>query len=68
MLVGHRPAPRQGDIRQTMRVPKRFYVYIMTNSQRSHTLYVGITGGLIHRVWQHKNKLIPGFTSRYNLF
>jgi predicted GIY-YIG superfamily endonuclease len=30
-------------------------------------LYTGITGNLPHRVEQHKNKLIPGFTSRYNL-
>jgi putative endonuclease len=30
-------------------------------------LYAGITGNLPRRVWQHKNKLIPGFTSRYNL-
>jgi putative endonuclease len=43
-----------------MRPPRRFYVYIMI-------LYVGITGDLRRRVWQHKNKLAPGFTSRYNL-
>jgi len=47
--------------------PKRFYVYIMTNRPRSHVLYTGITGNLPHRVFQHKNKLVPGFTSRYNL-
>ncbi|HZZ16207.1 MAG TPA: GIY-YIG nuclease family protein [Candidatus Sulfotelmatobacter sp.] len=50
-----------------MRQPKQFYVYIMTNSPRSAVLYTGITGNLPHRVWQHKGKLIPGFTSRYNL-
>jgi putative endonuclease len=50
-----------------MRQPKRFYVYIMTNSPRSAVLYTGITGNLAHRVWQHKGKLVPGFTSRYNL-
>jgi putative endonuclease len=50
-------------------VPKnrRFFVYIMTNRPRSHVLYVGMTGNLPHRVFQHKNKLVPGFTSRYNL-
>jgi putative endonuclease len=26
-----------------------------------------VTGSLVRRVWQHKNKLVPGFTSRYNL-
>jgi putative endonuclease len=34
---------------------------------RSATLYTGITGDLRCRVWQHKNRLIPGFTTRYNL-
>lgn len=46
---------------------RRFFVYIMTNRQRSHVLYTGVAGNLPHRVFQHKNKLIPGFTSRYNL-
>ena len=50
-----------------MRKPKRFYVYIMTNRPRSHVLYTGITGNLPRRVFEHKNKLVPGFTSRYNL-
>ena len=50
-----------------MRKPKRFYVYIMTNRPRSHVLYTGITGDLSRRVFEHKNKLVPGFTSRYNL-
>jgi putative endonuclease len=50
-----------------MRPPRRFYVYIMSNGPRSATLYTGITGNLTRRVWQHKNHLIPGFASRYNL-
>jgi putative endonuclease len=50
-----------------MRPPKQFFVYIMTNNPRSAVLYVGVTGNLTHRVWQHKNKLTPGFTSSYNL-
>ena len=45
---------------------RRFFVYIMTNRPRSH-VYTGVTGNLPHRVFQHKNKLVPGFTSRYNL-
>jgi len=39
----------------------------MTNRPRSHVLYTGVTGNLPHRVFQYKNKLVPGFTSRYNL-
>src|SRR5207253_7602860 len=50
-----------------MRNPKQFYVYIMTNRPRSHVLYTGITGNLPRRVFEHKNKLVAGFTSRYNL-
>jgi putative endonuclease len=50
-----------------MRPPKLFFVYIMTNAPKPAVLYTGITGDLARRVWQHKNKLIPGFTSRYNL-
>jgi putative endonuclease len=50
-----------------MRKPKRFVVYIMTNGPRHHVLYIGITGNLVHRVFQHKNKLVLGFTSRYNI-
>jgi putative endonuclease len=39
----------------------------MTNGPKPAVLYTGITGKFVHRVWQHKHKLIPGFTSRYNL-
>jgi putative endonuclease len=39
----------------------------MTNHQRSHVLYTGITGDLPSRVFEHKHKLSPGFTSRHNL-
>ena len=50
-----------------MQAPKQFFVYIMSNGPRSASLYTGITGKLPHRVWQHKSKLIPGFTNRYHL-
>jgi putative endonuclease len=44
---------------------KQYYVYIM--SSKTRTLYVGVTSNLEQRVYQHKHKLVPGFTSRYNL-
>jgi putative endonuclease len=43
-----------------------FYVYIMA-SKRNGTLYVGSTSDLIKRIWEHKNKVIPGFTAKYNV-
>jgi len=50
-----------------MRPPKQFFVYIMTNGPRSAVLYTGVTGQFVRRVWQHKQKRVSGFTSRYNL-
>jgi putative endonuclease len=44
---------------------KQYYVYLMTNY--AHTLYTGVTNDLERRVYEHKNKLVPGFTSRYGL-
>ena len=42
------------------------YVYILA-SRKNGTLYTGVTSDLIKRVYQHKNKIIPGFTSQYNV-
>ena len=44
---------------------KEYYVYIMTN-RRNGVLYTGVTNNLDRRVSEHKGKLEPGFTSRYN--
>jgi putative endonuclease len=42
------------------------YVYILA-SQRNGTLYVGSTTNLVQRIWEHKNKVRPGFTAKYNV-
>ena len=44
---------------------KEYYVYIMTN--KSRTLYTGVTGNLMRRVKEHKEKRVQGFTSKYNI-
>jgi putative endonuclease len=44
---------------------KNYAVYILSNTSRM--LYIGVTGDLDRRTWEHKEKLIPGFTKRYNL-
>ena len=44
---------------------KRFFVYIATN--RSNTLYTGMTNDLVKRMYEHKNKLNLGFTQKYNI-
>jgi len=44
---------------------KHYYVYIMSN--RSKTIYTGVTNNLERRVYQHKSKQIQGFTAKYNL-
>ena len=45
---------------------QRYYVYIMTNKHNT-VLYTGVTNNLRRRVWEHKEKLGGGFTSRYNV-
>ena len=44
---------------------RTYWVYIMTN--RSGTLYTGLTGDLARRVHEHRHRLVPGFTSRYRI-
>jgi putative endonuclease len=44
---------------------KQYYVYIMTN--KSGTLYTGVTNNLMRRVFEHKHHLIEGFTRKYNI-
>ena len=68
---GGRPTVAQNDIQMINKNPskesviKTYYVYIMTN--HSGTLYTGVTNNLERRVYEHKRKLVPGFTSKYNI-
>ncbi|WP_353270048.1 GIY-YIG nuclease family protein [Wolbachia endosymbiont (group A) of Myopa testacea] len=45
---------------------QNYYVYILA-SKNNRTLYTGITSNLIKRIWEHKSKVISGFTSKYNV-
>lgn len=45
---------------------KQFHVDLMA-SQRNGTLYVGVTSDLLKRVWEHKNKVVKGFTEKYGV-
>ena len=45
---------------------KNYYVYILTN-WNNKVMYIGVTNNLERRVYEHKNKLIKGFTQKYNV-
>jgi putative endonuclease len=45
---------------------KQFYVYILS-SKRNGTLYIGVTSELAKRIWEHKSKLVKGFTEKYGV-
>ncbi|NBC33663.1 MAG: GIY-YIG nuclease family protein [Alphaproteobacteria bacterium] len=45
---------------------KDYFVYILA-SQRNGTLYVGVTGNLARRVWEHRAGVIAGFTKRHKV-
>lgn len=48
-------------------IMKQAFVYILA-SKRNGTLYVGMTTDLIKRIWEHKNNVVRGFTSRYGVY
>ncbi len=43
-----------------------YYIYILTN-WNNKVLYIGMTNNIERRIYEHKNKLIEGFTKKYNL-
>ena len=50
-----------------MPTEKQYYVYILSNYSNS-VLYTGFTSDLLRRVWEHREKVVDGFTSRYNVW
>lgn len=45
---------------------KQFFVYILAN-KKNGTTYTGVTSDLPKRIWQHKEKIIEGFTKKYEV-
>jgi putative endonuclease len=45
---------------------KQYYVYLLSNYTNT-VIYTGVTNNLVKRIYQHKNKLIKGFTEKYNV-
>ena len=45
---------------------KESYIYLLAN-QHNNVLYTGVTSDLIRRVYEHKNKMVAGFTKKYNV-
>ena len=45
---------------------KQYYVYLISNKNNT-TIYTGITSDLKRRIWEHKNSITKGFSSKYNL-
>jgi putative endonuclease len=49
-----------------MSASKSYYIYLLTNWNH-RVLYIGVTNDLSRRIYEHKNKLVKGFTEKYNV-
>ena len=57
----------EDDIKQEHMYSKIYSVYIMSN-KKGGTLYVGVTSDLEGRIWEHKNNVYKGFSSKYKTY
>ena len=49
-----------------MPTENRYYVYLLTNWNH-RVMYLGVMNDLVRRIYEHKNKLVKGFTEKYNV-
>ncbi len=47
-------------------VDRQYFIYIATNPGNT-VLYTGVTNSISRRMWEHKQKLVEGFTKKYNV-
>jgi putative endonuclease len=67
MFLGHceeRLATKQSQ--KTARLNSQYYIYLMTNKSNT-VIYTGVTSDLKRRIYEHKTKVVEGFTKRYNV-
>src|SRR5213594_1066688 len=64
-LLSLRGTQRRSNLKRTF-MKKHYYFYIMTNKWNT-ALYAGVTSDLIRRVYEHREKLVDGFTKKYNI-
>ena len=57
---------RAGGNPEVFKLDKLFYVYI-TASKQNGTLYIGVTSDLVKRIYKHKNKMLEGFSNKYDV-
>ena len=55
----------EGSLQLTRMISKTYYIYVLRND--SGNFYIGITSNLQKRIWEHKNKVVEGFTKKYNI-
>lgn len=60
------PRNRESARKENMKTSHIYYVYILSNKVNG-TLYIGITNDLHRRVYEHKSKVLKGFTRKYNI-
>ena len=56
----------ESQTKQSLNMDRQYYIYIITNHNNTVT-YTGVTNDLKRRIYEHKEKLVDGFTKKYNI-